>query len=425
MIQKTEVGDQTQYLTRKFNDSTIRFILKYPCLLDGHLLSQAAQILVQRLTILHSSFHADLLGTRWITRKDYETDSLTVIEEIQGDVMDAAREAALHSIDYAGETQIRCYLFQNGSESALVFLVGHMCADGRDAAYLMKKLVEIYNSLLAGNSGQEVELKSGSRSVKQCRREDFEIFRHEFHKAQSGHRAAIKSEWHFATEGEGEPCLVQCLIPKETISSCRRLTEGSSVNDVILAAYYRAYARQMALSEKTPVSIASMMDLRKYIPEGDSQGVANLSGPLNTSLPQGVGPDFSHTLRHVTQQTLALKDDKTAGLGMILAMDKLFKITLFPVLIPLSEILYSSLSIGLTNLGNVKGDELKIGELAAERMLFAGPLKKKPALQVSASGLNGDVSLCIVSQCTREDQLQLEELLRGISDEIHGAAGAG
>ena len=89
----------------------------------------------------------------------------------------------------------------------------------------------------------------------------------------------IKSEWHFATEGEGEPCLVQCLIPKETISSCRRLTEGSSVNDVILAAYYRAYARQMALSEKTPVAIASMMDLRKYIPEGDSQGVANLSGP--------------------------------------------------------------------------------------------------------------------------------------------------
>lgn len=216
MIRKAEVGDQTQYLTRKFNDSTIRFILKYPGLLDGHLLSKAARILVQRLAILHSSFHADLLGTCWITRKDYETDSLTVIEEIQGDVMDAAKEAALHSIDYAGETQIRCYLFQNGSESALVFLVGHMCADGRDAAYLLKKLAEIYNALLAGNSGQEVALKSGSRSVKQCRREDLEIFRHEFHKAQSGHRETIKSEWHFATEDEGAPCLVECLIPKET-----------------------------------------------------------------------------------------------------------------------------------------------------------------------------------------------------------------
>ena len=45
------------------------------------------------------------------------------------------KKAALKPVAYSNSVQIRCDLFCNQSESAIAFLVGHMCADGRDAVY--------------------------------------------------------------------------------------------------------------------------------------------------------------------------------------------------------------------------------------------------------------------------------------------------
>ena len=197
--------------------------------------------------------------------------------------------------------------------------------------------------------------------------------------------------------------------------------ENATVNDVILAAYYRAYVRQMELSFDTPVGIASMMDLRRYIPEGDSAGVANLSGPVSTSLPDGIGPDFQDTLSEVSRQTTVLKDDKKAGLDIVLAIQKLYKMLPFPLTVAAGEKIYSNMSIGLTNLGNLKSSDLKLENVPADKLIFAGPIKRKPALQLSVSGLDGEINLCIVSQCTPGERAQLENLLQIIVSEIQNA----
>lgn len=417
----TEVGDQTQYLAHEFNDNTIRFVVKYPVPVDPRKLADAVKILVQRLTILHSSFNVGILGTKWIVNKTYEADNLTIASEVSGDVLSAARQAALHPIDFSGEVQIRCFLFYNEAESALTFLVGHMCADGRDAAYLLKKLTEIYNSLSAGESGDGVILKSGSRSINQCYAGDSEMLSFDIDRIVSGKSHEIKSAYRFLNEDAGTPCMAECTVSGESVARCRKLAENATVNDVILAAYYRAYVRQMELSFDAPVGIASMMDLRRYIPEGDSAGVANFSGPISTSLPDGIGPDFQNTLSEVSRQTTALKDDKKAGLDLVLATQKLYKMMPFPLTVAAGEKIYSNMSIGLTNLGNLKSCDLKLENAPADELIFAGPIKRKPALQLSVSGLDGEISLCIVSQCTPEERAQLENLLQIIVSEIQNA----
>lgn len=417
----TEVGDQTQYLAHEFNDNTIRFVVKYPVPIDPRKLADSVKILVQRLDILHSSFNVGILGTKWIVNKTCKTDSLTIVSEVSGDVFSAARQAALHPIDFSGEVQIRCCLFYNEVESALTFLVGHMCADGRDAAYLLKKLTEIYNSLSAGESGCDVMLKSGSRSINQCYAGNPEILSFDINKIVSEKSHEIKSAYRFLNEDAGTPCMVECTVSGESVARCRTLVENATVNDVILAAYYRAYVRQMELSFDTPVGIASMMDLRRYIPEGDSAGVANLSGPVSTSLPDGIGPDFQDTLSEVSRQTTVLKDDKKAGLDIVLAIQKLYKMLPFPLTVAAGEKIYSNMSIGLTNLGNLKSSDLKLENVPADKLIFAGPIKRKPALQLSVSGLDGEINLCIVSQCTPGERAQLENLLQIIVSEIQNA----
>lgn len=417
----TEVGDQTQYLAHKFNDNTIRFVVRYPIIIDHQKLTRAVKILVQRLAILHSSFNVGFSGTKWIVNQAYETDNLIIASEVSGDVLDAARQAALHPIDFSGTVQVRCHLFYNELESALTFLVGHMCADGRDAAYLLRKLTKIYNSLSAGESGCNIILKSGSRSVQQCYAGDSEMLSFNISKVISGMAHEIKSSYRFCTEDAGSPCMVECTVSKENIAKCRSLVKASTVNDVILAAYYRAYIRQMELSPDTPVGIASMMDLRRYIPEGDSAGIANLSGPISTSLPDGVGPDFKYTLSEVSRQTLALKNDKKAGLDFVLAIQKLYQILPFPLIVAAGEKIYSNMSIGLTNLGNVKSSDLKLENESPNELIFAGPIKQKPALQLSACGLDGEIHMCIVSRCSPDEQAQLKNLLKLIASEIQNA----
>ena len=415
---QTEVGDQTQYLAREYNDNTMRFIIKYPGKLNADLLNKAIKILVQRVEILHSSFQANAFGTKWIVNKTYSEEKLVIVKNIEEDVWEAAKTASLQAIDYTEETQLQCILFQNEAESVLVLLVGHMCCDGRDAVYLMKKLIELYNQLLVGESTEQVKIKSGSRSIEQCYDGDNEMLGFDMDKIKKEKSAEVKSSYRFLDDGEGEACLVMRRLSSDAIAKCRKLVEHATVNDVILSAYYRTYVKQMKLSNDTPVGIASMMDLRRYITGGDSAGVTNLSGPISTSLACGIGDSFKHTLSTVVEQMNTLKNDNKAGMDFTLAIRKCYKIIPFPIIVAAGKKIYSNMSIGLTNIGNLKSEDLKMGEATPEDFCFAGPLKKKPALQISASGLDGEVRLCIASECTMEDKKQLEELLEMIDCEI-------
>ncbi len=418
---QTEVGDKSQYIAHQFNDNTIRFVLKYPCRIDAQRLEKAMEVMVQRLDILHSSFYVGIWGTRWDVNENYETSGFMDVSEAEGDVLEAAKQAALLSVDYSRAVQVRCCLFSNQSESAFAFLVGHMCADGRDAVYLLKKLIEIYNALSEGGTGEEVALKSGNRSVKQCYSGDPEMLSFDVDKLILKKISEIKSAYCYLTEEEGVPGIAECIVPKESISRRRKLVKDATVNDVILAAYFRAYVKQMNLTVDTPVGMASMMDLRKYIPESDSAGIANLSGPISINLASGIGSDFEYTLSEVTRQNTALKKDKKAGLDFILAIQKMYKVIPFPLVVRAGEKVYGNMSIGMTNLGNIKGEQLVLEKNAPDALIFAGPRKKKPALQLSVSGLDGEVRLCIVSECTPEELAQLENLLEMITWEIEEA----
>lgn len=52
-------GERFQYLTHKGNDTTIRFLLRYPGAVDADAFRAAAKRIVESVDILHSSFFTD------------------------------------------------------------------------------------------------------------------------------------------------------------------------------------------------------------------------------------------------------------------------------------------------------------------------------------------------------------------------------
>lgn len=55
------VGERMQYITHRYNDTTLRFILKYPGVLDSNTLCAAAQSVIGSVDVLHASFIAKKL----------------------------------------------------------------------------------------------------------------------------------------------------------------------------------------------------------------------------------------------------------------------------------------------------------------------------------------------------------------------------
>ena len=88
------------------------------------------------------------------------------------------------------------------------------------------------------------------------------------------------------------------------------------------------------------------------------------------------------------------------------------------LLLKAGERLYGSMSLGMTNLGNVDCGELAMDGLVPDQGWFGGPLKQKPGMQLSAASFDGSCTLAIVGSYTQADAAKLDQLLDRMVDTI-------
>ena len=159
--------------------------------------------------------------------------------------------------------------------------------------------------------------------------------------------------------------------------------------------------------------------LRHHCKNGETDGLTNVSGSLPTSLMEGVSGAFEETLRQIVVQTKAAKENPLSGME---GMPLLHGATHLPMGLLLHVVgrLYGSMSIGLTNLGQIDCKALTLGELTPDTGVCCGPLKKKPSMQVCVASFQGTAILSIGREYTGEDAKVLEQLLKNIVDEIAG-----
>lgn len=420
-----EVGEKAQYLARNAYDNTIRFALFYRGQLMREVMKRAVIELVERIDILHASFTAGSCRARWVVNTQFCPEDAFSVQTAPDDWMEAVYTAMLQPIPFDGTLQLHCTIILNReNNSALVLRIGHMCADGSDAKYLLEKLIELYNCLLAQGDPASVSLKNGTRNPEQCCRRLTIGDRLRLYRKPAG---GAKTEYAFPDDSAGVPRIVCISLPAELLTAARSKGKqmGASVNDLLLTAFYRAVAKQLALTQGTAMGIQSAMDLRRHVPGGDSLGVCNLSGSMCTGLTKGVWGSFADTLGEVTAQTVAIKEDKLAGMYNFPMMSQVFRLLPFAAVEALGAKVYGSATISMSNLGALRAERLTAGELPLADAVFGAHLKQKPAFQITAVGLNGAVKLCSVTSCTQKDEQAVRELYTGIKNELEIFGGKG
>lgn len=406
-------GEIMQYIVHEFNDNTIRFVLHYPGRLQEEALKKATLALTMSIDVLHAAFVPGRRKACWRIDEANATECFSCLNA-ETDVNPIALERALQPVPSDGPVQLRCTLVQGQTESAVVLLISHLCADGSDSKYLLKKLCEAYTMQLQTGSCQQLNVKNGSRDVRQIYTR---LTKKEKRKLLTDPRTGIKSVFSYPTDQPGRPRVAARCISADVMAKAHQKAAhaGATVNDLLLTACYHAFADVMKTEPGAPVSIMSMMDLRRHCEDGDSQGLCNLTGALATALPLGVDADFAQTLAEIAAQTKRIKEDPLAGLyGMPLLHGAANRLPLH-LLLSVSSRVYGSMAVGLTNIGALSGQSLQMGDLTPDQGWFGGPLKRKPGLQISCASFDGNCMLCIWGCAADEDVPVLQKLLDRIA----------
>lgn len=213
-------------------------------------------------------------------------------------------------------------------------------------------------------------------------------------------------------------------LPAELVTQIHKKGKEyrASINDLLLTAFYRAAGKQMGLTEGQGMGIQAMMDLRRRMPNGDTLGVCNLSGALSTELKEGVRGEFADTLKEIVEQTVRVKSDPLSGLYDFPMISGILRVFSFSMIQKLGAKVYGSATMGMTNLGALNAKKLAVDGSVPCEVILGAPLKQKPAFQLAAIGMNGQICISVMSVCTERDEQGVRDLLADIQLELENFA---
>lgn len=418
-IIKAGGGERGQYILRDFNDNTVRFVLHYPGKLDPERTRQAVLEVVEQVEVLHGTFFTEGIGAHWKINEDLDESWYFLYVDAAGDPRPTARSIALMPVSSQDKAQIHCTLVQGAESCCLVARMSHLVVDGGDGKYLLGKIVEAYNALTQTGTTQGLQIKNGSRAPEKVydtvTPEELKKL-----KKSSPSSTDVRSIYPYPTQEPGRKRMVLASISRETMDLARKKakTLGASVNDLMMAAAYHAYGQLQGVDPAQPMSINSTMDLRRHCRDGESEGLCNMSGSFLTVLEHGISQDFAQTLSLVAEQTGKIKADPLAGLEGMPLVHSLARNLPIGLLVELMGKIYGSAPVGITNLGNLRSVDFALDGVCPVDGLFAGPLKKKPGMQISVISLDGVCRLAVAVQGTDEDVVLLQSTLDAMVEQI-------
>lgn len=408
-------GERMQHLSHKYNDTTIRFILRYPGILNPDTLCAATRAVIDEVDILHASFVANSHNCHWRVNTKYQAADYFSLAQCEGNPMKAAESFALRAVEYKDKCQMQVTLVQGNDACAVVVRISHLVVDGSDGKYLLNKLAEGYRMLEDNGVPRKLEVKNGARSAMGVYNE---LGIRELSTLMKMPSGGTKTDYPFADAASHGPLrMLRCTIPADVLGQAglKAKMAGATVNDLLLTACYCSYAK--TTGREGAMSVTGMMDLRQHCKGGISEGLSNMSGSLSTTLEYVKGSTFSHNLVAIARQTSEKKSNPLAGLEGMPLIHTATKTVPMWILLQAAAVVYSNMSLSLTNLGNISCDRLIMGGLKPDEGVFGGPLKRKPSVQVCVASFDGTAELTVLGDFVSEDLEALQSFLDGMRKE--------
>ena len=409
---KAQLWDKTQYFLSNFYDRMMHYAVFYDGELDIDLVRKSMKAVVDKVPVLHSQYIPSWIRPYWKVRYDYTEEEMADIEEVE-DIEKATVDFLLGDVDVKSKLQFKCKVFTSKGKCSFAIVVNHQCFDGSDYKYVMYKVVECYNSFKKFGNIDNVVIKDGTRDLSQL----YENMEPNAAKKAKGlyknaSKTGIKTTFKFTDEKDVKKRLIMQMIPKELFEKAKAKGKqnGASINDVILAAYFRALIKEIGGTNEEAINITSMMDLRRHMLNGGTVGVTNMTAIMPCKLENGIGDTFEVTLQRVLEQTTKHKNDNVAGLYGIPLLGLAYKLFWIDCISTFAiKLGYDNAPIQMSNLGIVRNQDVDFEGCKMYDSIMTGAVKYKPYFQFTCQTRDGNMKFVVAQKCSDND----EKLIRG------------
>ena len=405
---KAEMWDKMQYLFRNFYDRMVHCVQYYDGLIDIPTLKRVLVFTTEKVPVLHSAFRSNVLDPYWEVMDYTVNDILTVRDSI--DLEADINSFICQSIPVESNVQYKMAVFNHDGRSVLCMIVNHMCMDGGDFKYFMKKLAENYNKLLDGDRG--LDIKTGSRSYDEVYSK-LTPEEEEVAKGLYKNISQVKDEHYFPLTPSSPADVTRICRRKvgtKLFSDFRKIGKalGVTVNDLMLAFYVRSLYEIGMFRDDERLTIPCMVDLRRHIVDGGLHtGLTNHTGFMQCST-ERKGETINDTLIEVLRSVRKSKDDPYMGLYSLPLLKLAYSIFPYVISEQAIKIGYLNPLIGMSNIGVMDDRALKMGDANIVDGFMTGAVKYKPYMQLALTSLLGDITMTIAIRGNDEDEKIVE-----------------
>jgi NRPS condensation-like uncharacterized protein len=417
---RAEVFDQIQWLFKAngFNDHQLHCLLRFERGLDLALLRQAVAASIAAVPILCSRYVPGA-NPCWESIDPRACGQAFAVAQTVAEL----EQFLVSPVDESLGPQLRvCALA--AQNFALAFKMNHMVCDAVGFKQYLYLLCESYSGLardpryhpatVAGDRSFDGVLATFSLGAK---------LRSLFLSSERDNLAG-EIQFPFSSGGSTQPFFLTRALCPEKVVALKNLgrQRGATLNDVLLAAFYRGLFRQLNLPPGGVLQLPIMVDMRRYLGVGaNCSSLTNLSSRVNTELEFRPGEPFSGTVSRVK----AVMDERKKnhlGIDSFVQLALLYRFFGGRIARRLLRRKMNNPYLCMTNLGILDAARLGFGGQAPLEAWMCGSLKYRPYLQLAVSIYAGVMTLNVNLAGSAEDRNRMQALLDAVGEELSAAA---
>jgi len=402
-IYKTEVLDKYMKFQEDTNDHQIRCVIQFKSQLDIDCI---------RLAIIQSFRLIPILGSKYV-----ETNKKAYWETLSYDNVDnkffyfydnfeaekkISEFLSKKPNEYIGP-QLIASVIREQNKDTFCLVINHMAFDGSGFKQYLYLISYLYTKLVEDINYQHNELPKTKRQL-------LEIFKHiklfDKLKLIFGKVKEYKNNITVFNSNYTDvyPTINTFKIDNNTFTSIKNYCKKNkiTINDLILALYFKTLFVVCNSKEDDSIIIANMVDLRRYDKESKMSDFCNLSSMVKITA-QNNKMDFDSFVKEINKKTSEQKSNYP-GLSKLEALIFLSKILSYKQLSGLLKKTIDDSKISVTNLGIIEKDKLNFSDIPISNAYITTSLKNRPFFQLTFSTFNDTITFSISGYYSQKDK---------------------
>lgn len=387
-----ELYDMVNYMCRRKMDRIARFEIEYDFIPDIRILKTVLLCLIEAAPVFHSQFIDNHIKPYWRV-SDYRIDDIFSVQKTDN-LQQSADEFLLNDIPVKSNVQIKIRLLICGGKSRLCFIFNHMCMDGGGVKSFLNDLFRGYDSYLK-NGTVNVFYSDKSRAYERVYDDMSEEDKRAAKKLFAGNTVKDRHSLPFTPADKADKKIfVRKKIGADVFEPARLKAKqyGATANDLICAAYIRAFYDVSGCEETEKIGISCAVDLRRYMKRPENIGYTNHTAFMPCTV-DSMGETMADTLKAVVKSTVEAKSDKFVGLHGQPLLNLGFSTMVYAQAEMITGLFYNVANLSVSNVGAITAEAFAMGNHSPTGVWVGGAAKDKPCAALNVLSYAGDLML--------------------------------